>query len=855
MTVITNRRVDAKQYSLEHNNPHFKKRDVSRRTYGHIRNNSTKKSLEDTVSFKGFQVERGINKLKNHFTPIVIKPSKELVQKVFETLDGVSSEQHKYYNEIRQRFVQLVKTDPKFCQKFGINKDIIDNISENNLYFIPKDQVATKFLKNLVSPFTFIVKKTANIFINKNSNKYKNNAYYEKTAREYKCLEGLIRSVEIWENEYRKLSGLRSRGKRDDFVIPDEVLYANLNRRRNKIVDPTKGKYSSTSLMIGNRFISGMVYAYFLGNDAYNTTMRYSNNKEEAAVQRKSRIAQEFSRIGLNMYIQNLLFGTLESSVNKSLPMALVVSGSTTAFSEILGRKLVGKPIVPSNKETLDRMEAEMQSKTGILPAIGKLLTGAKKKEAPGIQTAAMEFQDIKNAPNSSLFASFSTNQTQPAAAQASASIKPAASSNPSFKGFFINDRMFNKQRILSLLRILEEADYKQAQFMKRTLLNSIKYSDAFKDDIRIQAYLKTFLELPKDKKISDKEYNLLFDTILRNLSDEMPIGKAKTLHGQILKSILVPVNWVKNIIYSVQKWSSGYSASLSDKAVNRYSRTFESNKVKLSEQDRLEMEAYYNFYKNQYPWENNGMSENLKRLKLYKEYIKKREAVSEDIEGAKNLLLLIEKEIKSKDIKIQNDGTLSQEDVTKLREILKSIVLKADGARHVEYDGNALSQMNVNLGRAITTIFLVTDAFNLTMQYSNDDKKAARKSAKNRTAQEISRIGLSAYMLAFVHNLLAKICNSSLAGAFGITALTSVINDSLSRKDVGVPITPKTKEELTEIDKKNNRSKSPIKKALAYSLGKKSAIPASIKPNASMPFFITPAIEFKKPPAGTKNN
>lgn len=50
--------------------------------------------------------------------------------------------------------------------------------------------------------------------------------------------------------------------------------------------------------MIGNRFISGVVYSYFLGTDAYNTTMRYSDDKHEAAAQRKSRIAQEFSRIG-----------------------------------------------------------------------------------------------------------------------------------------------------------------------------------------------------------------------------------------------------------------------------------------------------------------------------------------------------------------------------------------------------------------------------------------------------------------------------------------------------------------------------------------------------------------------------
>ena len=100
MTVITNRQVDAKQYSLEYNKPHLKKRDVSAHTYSSIQNKSIKKSLEDNISFKGFQIEKEIVELKHKFIPLIIKPPKELVQKVFETLEGISSEQHKYYDKI-----------------------------------------------------------------------------------------------------------------------------------------------------------------------------------------------------------------------------------------------------------------------------------------------------------------------------------------------------------------------------------------------------------------------------------------------------------------------------------------------------------------------------------------------------------------------------------------------------------------------------------------------------------------------------------------------------------------------------------------------------------------------------------
>ena len=242
-----------------------------------------------------------------------------------------------------------------------------------------------------------------------------------------------------------------------------------------------------------------------------------------------------------------------------------------------------------------------------------------------------------------------------------------------------------------------------------------------------------------------------------------------------------------------------------------------------------------------------------LKLLKIFSEFKSIKNKDKEDIEGVKNIILWFDKQLKREGIKIQSDGTLSAEHQKKVKDILMDSVLRADGQKQLEYDGNALAQTNINLSRAITTLFLVTDAYNLTMQYSNDNKKDANKSAKNRAAQELSRIGVSAYMMAFVHNLLSRLCNSSLGGAFTLTALTSTINDSLSREVVGVPLTAKTQEQLEAIDKKNGKSKNPIKKALAYSIGKKSvaaglkAQPTNIISDSDLyfanDFFINPHI------------
>ena len=65
-------------------------------------------------------------------------------------------------------------------------------------------------------------------------------------------------------------------------------------------------------------------------------------------------------------------------------------------------------------------------------------------------------------------------------------------------------------------------------------------------------------------------------------------------------------------------------------------------------------------------------------------------------------------------------------------------------------------------------------------------------------------------------------------------TAITSTINDSLSREVVGVPLCAKNYEQLIAIDEKNAESKNPIKKALAYSIGKKNVAKAMLNAKQS---------------------
>lgn len=790
-----------------------------------IQNKSIQKPLLDSattqISFKGLNLEF----LEKTLKPIVKPIPKKLTQKVFNSLKDISDVQYEYYNQIRKDYVDFIKihsTAPKteteklkrevaeiYRRKNGITTEMAQNITEDNLLYLPQKTMAINFISQIAAPFTTIYKAVKKIIVPQNQQQLELEKMQKKILKEFSSLEGLIKSHEIWENLYRKSSGNTKWTSNNDFIIPNDILYGKILRRRNKVVDPNKGKYSSTSLMLGNRLISGIIYSYFLGTDAYNTTMRYSTDKHEAANQRKSRVAQEFSRIGMNLYVQNLLFGTFEAAVNRSLTSAMLVSGSTVAFSEVLGRKLVGKPILPSNKETLDKLEQEMAEKSGILPAIGRLLTNVKKKEksTTSISNNELSTAYTKSKPNNKTFKSFCAMDNTANKENNEISFKGNIKNLTKLsKDFYTVEHIFNKETLTTIIDIIEKADKKTAESIKKFVMKSINKSKHFE---------KLGLKKPEsyEELIQNSQYTVA------------PVGKDKTPWGLFTTSLFIPVKFVKNLFLNTGKGIQKIYHQITGKKYNATAENLRKLQNGKSLEELLELRKFEVFYNKRLQleaWAKSALSNEEKQLKLFKEYNEILGKEAEEIQGTKNILLWLDKQIKKENITIQPDGTYLPQDIEKIKKLLKDSVLAADGSKHVEYDGNTIAQVNINLSRAITTLFLMTDAYNLTMQYSNDNRKDANKSAKNRAAQEISRIAVSAYMLAFVHNLLSKLCNSSLAGAFTLTAITSTINDSLSREVVGVPLTAKNHDQLIELDKKNAESKNPIKKALAYSIGKK---------------------------------
>lgn len=114
---------------------------------------------------------------------------------------------------------------------------------------------------------------------------------------------------------------------------------------------PFVSNYSTTLERAVTRFVTGMIPAFFLANDAYNLTIYMNNNKDMAKKEKQRRFNQEVARI---VVTTALSFGVLSFFARKanSSGMATTMLMASAAFaSELFGRVWAGTPVLPLNEE------------------------------------------------------------------------------------------------------------------------------------------------------------------------------------------------------------------------------------------------------------------------------------------------------------------------------------------------------------------------------------------------------------------------------------------------------------------------------------------------------------------------
>ena len=117
-------------------------------------------------------------------------------------------------------------------------------------------------------------------------------------------------------------------------------------------IKPFVSNYSTTLERAVTRFVTGLIPAFFLANDAYNLSMYMNNKKDVAKKEKDRRFKQEMARI---LITTATTFGVLSFFAKKSnasqATTTLLLSG-VVFVSEFLGRMMAGNPVLPLDKNS-----------------------------------------------------------------------------------------------------------------------------------------------------------------------------------------------------------------------------------------------------------------------------------------------------------------------------------------------------------------------------------------------------------------------------------------------------------------------------------------------------------------------
>ena len=79
-----------------------------------------------------------------------------------------------------------------------------------------------------------------------------------------------------------------------------------------------------------------------------------TDDPKSSTKEAKARFLQETARISLNAYLTFITMNLFKKNTDKSARAALLIQGINVIVSEVIGRKLIGKPVLRISKDQID---------------------------------------------------------------------------------------------------------------------------------------------------------------------------------------------------------------------------------------------------------------------------------------------------------------------------------------------------------------------------------------------------------------------------------------------------------------------------------------------------------------------
>ena len=287
------------------------------------------KEIQNHVSFSGSKflgIQGAIKPIAQQFSVVEKKSSLEAYNQIKEYLD----------EPVKLAFEKAIKSYGKESPEIFISKPI---------YY--------RFAEALKTPFNNI----------KNGIKYLLSNSQTKAALKEKCVAARI--IGNLEEAYKNITAIGGKPEEIKKVISDSLT---------KKLGTVRSNYSVNTSSASVRVIAGILGGIFVANDFCNLRRLIDDNSGEAKKEWKSKFKQALAGIALSAYLGYLTNTTFKQAVNSSLKFAVGLNAVNLVVTEIIIRKIMGKPVLPIKDAELKDSNHQNSSPNPLNPVVSKTI-------------------------------------------------------------------------------------------------------------------------------------------------------------------------------------------------------------------------------------------------------------------------------------------------------------------------------------------------------------------------------------------------------------------------------------------------------------------------------------------------
>ena len=550
----------------------------------------------------------------------------------------------------------------------------------------------------------------------------------------------------------------------------NEKLESSVFQTELKQFDPKTGNYDTKHERALNRLVSGLPPAIFLANDAYNLSRMMDDDEHAALNEQKVRFKQEAIRILTSGYLTLITMGAFQKYINKSKAGIVLTTGITVLVTEMFSRLSNGKHITRLTPEQARAENAKNRApEAKIKPAETNQQissTGIPASTKPKAQQKPLlSFDTLLKASAAILTIGYGIKGFKHLPSIEKAALK-----------YFDNLQLKNNEKYIKLG--IDKAFEKAASDLK--VINPEKYGNMSEQELKLKSSVKLF-----EQKVLYRPFTQLYKSLT---TESFKVDPKK--FNEVVK---VLQDYDKTF---AQKYEKIGRAAL--KTIEQDGKTIEV--IDLGTKDK-KIKPFVNFViaPFKFIWNTITLPYWMVDEKLMGVFRK-----TAPKSGAKDAEALA----KSFD-RIARQALKKNFNKEQFHDYLQVNFLKAFNTDSLSSISNAeLSNLAKTAASIATIWFLMTDNYNMVMLKSNgNDKDGANTKFKERFVQEGSRLFYQTLLIDLFNSTFRNQYNSSLLGMSVVTLTDTTLGEILTRSSVGIPCKPHTRDELIDIETKQNNS------------------------------------------------